>query len=120
MINEINIYVLITTLVPIAAYLIYIYIRDEYKKEPLIALQVAVMLGVFSAYALTWGGVADKDAIGGGWYKEWHECWTDGFVLIAVPAELAKFVALSIFLFFNRYYDEYLITSDSEKEKNND
>ena len=108
MIDEINIYVLLTTIVPIAAYLIYIYIRDEYKKEPLIALLVAVMLGVFSAYALILGGVADKDAIGGSWYEKWHECWIDGFVLLAVPAELAKFVALSLFLFFNKYYDEYV------------
>lgn len=108
MIDEINIYVLLTTLVPITAYLIYIYIRDEYKKEPLIALTVAVMLGVFSAYVLILGKVIDKDAIGGSWYKEWYECWIDGFVLLAAPAELAKFVALSIFLFFNKYYDEYV------------
>ena len=106
--EPINLYVLLTTLVPIAAYLIYIYIRDEYKKETLIALLVAVMLGVFSAYALIGSGVADKDAIGGSWYKKWYECWIDGFVLLAVPAELSKYVALSLFLLFNRYYDEYV------------
>jgi hypothetical protein len=44
--EPINLYVFITTLVPIAVYLIYIYIRDEYKKEPLIALLVPHGLGI--------------------------------------------------------------------------
>lgn len=106
--EPINLYVLLTTLVPIAAYLIYIYIRDEYKKEPLIALLVAVLLGVFSAYVLILGGIAEKDALKGILYKKWYECWSAGFMSCAVPAEVAKFVALSVFLFFNKYYDEYV------------
>lgn len=105
MIGEINLYVLLTTLVPIAAYLIYIYIRDEYKKEPLMALLVAVMLGVFSAYVLILGGVTEQEGYG---FAKWHECWRTGFLSCAIPAEVAKFVTLSVFLFFNKYYDEYV------------
>ena len=108
MTNEINLYVLLTTLVPIAAYLIYVYIRDEYKKEPLIALLVAVLLGVFSAYILILGGLSDQGAIGRYGFVRWYECWRTGFLSCAVPAELAKFVVLSLFLLFNRYYDEYV------------
>ena len=108
MINEINLYVLLTTLVPIAVYLIYIYIRDEYKKEPLIALLVAVLLGVFSAYILILGGLSDQGAIGRYGFVRWYECWRTGFLSCAVPAELAKFVVLSLFLLFNKYYDEYV------------
>ena len=106
--EPINLYVLLTTLVPIAAYLIYIYIRDEYKKEPLTALLVAVLLGVFSAYVLILGGFTEQDAIGRYGLVNWYECWETGFLSCAVPAEVAKFVALSIFLFFNKYYDEYV------------
>ena len=106
--EPINLYVLLTTLVPIAAYLIYIYIRDEYKKEPLIVLLVAVMLGVFSAYVLVLGGFTEQETIGRYGLVKWYECWRTGFLLYAVPAEIAKFVALSLFLFFNKYYDEYV------------
>ena len=106
--NPINIYVFLTTLVPIAAYLIYIYIRDEYKKEPLMSLLVAVLLGVFSAYILILGGLSDQGAIGRYGFVRWYECWRTGFLSCAVPAELAKFVVLSLFLLFNKYYDEYV------------
>lgn len=108
MMEPINLFVLLTTLVPTAAYLIYIYIRDEYKKEPLIALLVAVMLGVFSAYILILGGLTEQEAIGRYGFAKWYECWRTGFLSCAIPAEVAKFVALSIFLFFNKYYDEYV------------
>ncbi len=106
--ETINLYVLLTTLTPIAAYLIYIYIRDEYKKEPLIALLIAVMLGIFSAYILVLGGFTNKEAIGGILYSKWYECWSAGFLSIAIPGEFAKFIALSVFLVFNKYYDEYV------------
>lgn len=98
----INIYILLTTLVPIAAYLIYIYIRDEYKKEPLIALLVAVMFGVFSAYILILGGLTERETIVRYRFVKWYECWSTGFLTCAVPAEVVKFVALSLF------YDEYV------------
>lgn len=106
--EPINLYVLLTTLIPIVAYLIYIYIRDEYKKEPLIALLIAVMLGIFSAYAIIFGNFTSKEVIEGIVYAKWYECWSTGFLFFAIPGELAKFIALSIFLFFNRYYDEYV------------
>lgn len=108
MMEPINLYVLLTTLLPIAAYLIYIYIRDEYKKEPLIALLVAVMLGVFSAYVLGLGGFIEQESTGQYGFVKWYECWSTGFLSCAVPAEVAKFVVLSLFLFFNKYYDEYV------------
>lgn len=106
--EPINLYILLTTLIPIAAYLIYIYIRDEYKKEPLIALLIAVMLGIFSADILILGGFTDKEAIGGIVHTKWYECWSAGFLSIAIPGEFAKILALSIFLAFNKYYDEYV------------
>ncbi len=106
--NPINIYVFLTTLVPIAAYLIYIYIRDEYKKEPLMSLLVAVLLGVFSAYIIILGGFTEQEAITRYRFVKWYECWSTGFLSYAVPAEVAKFVVLSLFLFFNKYYDEYV------------
>lgn len=106
--EPINLYVLLTTLTPLAAYLIYIYIRDEYKKEPLIALFIAVMLGIFSAFILILGDFIDKEAVGGIFYTKWYECWRAGFLSFAIPGELAKFIALSVFLIFNKYYDEYI------------
>lgn len=106
--EPINVYVLSTTLIPIAAYLIYIYIRDEYKKEPFIALFIAVMSGIFSAYILILGGLTDKDAIGGIFHTKWYECWSAGFLSISIPGEIVKFLALSVFLVFNKYYDEYV------------
>ena len=106
--EPINLYVLLTTLMPIAAYLIYIYVRDEYKKEPLLVLFIAVMLGIFSAYTFILGGFIDKDIIEGIFNKKWYECWSTGFLSCAIPGEVAKFIALSIFLLFNKYYDEYV------------
>ncbi len=106
--EPINLYVFLTTLLPIAAYLIYIYIRDEYKKEPLLALLVAVLLGVFSAYIIILGGFTEQEAITRYRFVKWYECWSTGFLSYAVPAEVAKFVVLSLFLFFNKYYDEYV------------
>jgi len=106
--EPINLYVLLTTLMPIVAYLIYIYVRDEYKKEPLLVLFIAVMLGIFSAYTFILGGFIDKDIIEGIFNKKWYECWSTGFLSCAIPGEVAKFIALSIFLLFNKYYDEYV------------
>ena len=106
--DPINLYVFLTTLVPIAAYLIYIYIRDEYKKEPLMSLLVAVLLGIFSAYIIILGGFTEQEAITRYKFVKWYECWSTGFLSCAVPAEIAKFLVLSLFLFFNRYYDEYV------------
>jgi len=106
--EPINLYVFLTTLVPIVVYLIYIYIRDEYKKEPLIALLAAVIFGIFSAYILILDGLTVQEAISRYKCVRWYECWRTGFLLCAAPAEMAKFVALSIFLLFNRYYDEYV------------
>lgn len=106
--EPINICVILATLMPIAAYLIYIYIRDEYKKEPFIALYIAVILGIFSAYILIKGGFTDKAVIGGFFHTKWYECWRAGFLSFAIPGEFAKFIALSVFLAFNKYYDEYV------------
>lgn len=99
-----NLYVFLTIVVPVVAYLVYIYIRDEYKKEPLFALLIAVMLGILSADIL----IICRFTVDWNCHMRWYECWYDGFVLSAIPAETSKFVALSVFLFFNRYYDEYV------------
>jgi RsiW-degrading membrane proteinase PrsW (M82 family) len=38
----------------------------------------------------------------------WWDCVYSAFRLYVIPAEVAKFVVLAAFLFFNKYYDEYV------------
>lgn len=103
-----HIFILLTTIVPIVAYLLYIYIRDEYKKEPVPMLLLAVFLGLLAATATIMVDYPELEAFKRHMFVDWWECVYMAFRLYAIPAEVAKFVVLAAFLLLNRYYDEYV------------
>ena len=103
-----DIFILITTLVPIMAYLLYIYIRDEYKKEPMRMLLLAVLFGIIAATATIFVDYPELEAFKQHTFYDWWNCIFTAFRIYAIPAEVAKFLVLALFLLLNKYYDEYV------------
>ena len=102
-------YISLTALLPAVFYMFYIIAYDSKKPEPLKVLLLTVLIGIIAAFAVT--------AIGmplfiGGFESELNNNIIDslsmGFLQIAIPAELSKWLLLLIFLSLNKYYDEYL------------
>ncbi len=106
--DHFNIYIFIATVVPIMAYLVYIYIRDEYKKEPIPMLLLAVLLGLIAATATIFIDYPELEAFKRPSYLNWWQCVDRAFFLYAIPAEVSKFLVLAVFLMVNKYYDEYV------------
>lgn len=102
-------YIGLTALLPAVVYMFYIIGYDSKKPEPLSVLLLTVLIGIIAAFVVT--------AIGmplflGGFDSELNKDIMDslsiGFLQIAIPAELSKWILLLVFLYFNKYYDEYL------------
>jgi len=130
--EPINLYVFLTTLVPIAAYLIYIYIRDEYKKEPFFALFIAVMftIGTVLGYFCGLAKLHNKfyfyfDALVAAIVVNGFFCslllWIDYQASLYVVA-IVVLVILGVVMhgLTHGIGIEHLIISDSEKGKTND
>ena len=103
-----NILIVFTTIIPILAYLLYIYIRDEYKKEPIPMLLLAVFAGIVAATANIMADYPELETFKRPIFFNWWECFYAAFRLYAIPSEVVKYVILATFLFLNRYYDEYV------------
>ena len=103
------IFVFITSCLPVVAYWKYIRHVDSAKAEPLHVLILAAALGVVAAFVINLLG---KPLFVGGIKSEltysFSESVNIGFLDLAVPAELAKWLLLLLFLRWNRYYDEYI------------
>lgn len=102
-------YISLTALLPAVFYMFYIIAYDSKKPEPLWVLLLTVLIGIMAAFIVT--------AIGmplflGGSQSELNKDIIDslsiGFLQIAVPAELSKWLLFIVFICFNKYYDEYL------------
>lgn len=103
-----NIIIILSTVVPVLAYLVYIYIRDEYKKEPIPMLLLAAFLGLVAATATFMLDYPEREAFKRPSYLDWWECVDRAFFLYAIPAEVSKFLVLAAFLKVNKFYDEYV------------
>lgn len=102
-------FVAITSFLPVVAYWKYIRYVDSAKAEPLHVLLLAVALGLIAAIILILLG---KPLFVGGLYSDLTysllESINIGFLNLAIPAELAKWLLLLVFLHWNSYYDEYI------------
>lgn len=102
-------YISLTALLPAVFYMLYIIACDSKKPEPLRVLLLTVLIGIIAAFAVTATGMP---LFIGGYESELNKDIIDslsiGFLQIAVPAELSKWLLLLVFLYLNKYYDEYL------------
>ena len=99
----------IAAFIPAVFYVLYIEMVDSHKPEPRTMLIAAVAIGVLAALAITKlklpmvpEGVPIREA------HSLTESFSIGFLGLAIPAEVAKWLALFIFLSLNKFYDEYL------------
>ena len=102
-------YIGLTAFLPAVVYLLFFIAFDDKKPEPLHALLFAVLVGCVVAVA-AWGmGFSISDhIISINWDYEFAESINIGFLKIALPSEVLKWLALLVFLRLNKYYDEYI------------
>lgn len=99
----------IAAFIPAVFYVLYIEMVDSHKPEPRKMLIAAVAIGVLAALAITKLNLPLVPE--GVLIRETHpltDSFSIGFLGLAIPAEVAKWLALFIFLSLNKFYDEYL------------
>lgn len=101
------IFLSVAAFIPAIFYMLYIIAFDSEKPEPPKALIAAAVVGVAMAAAVTMIGVMFVDVHIGA-ILPLKDSLTMGFLGLAVPAELTKWVSLLAFLTLNKYYDEYI------------
>ena len=99
-------YITIMAFLPVVFYLLLIYFSDQIKPEPAPALLLAVFIGVVLAVVGKIFGVSLYDCELSS-INDLPKSLNMGFIRIAIPTELAKWLCLLAFLAFNKYYDEY-------------
>lgn len=102
-------YVGLTAFLPALVYLFFIISCDDKKPEPLHFLLLAVLVGAATAFVSEFMGFSLYDY--GLSLKQKYslaESINLGFLKIALPSEVFKWLVLLIFLKLNKYYDEYV------------
>ncbi len=102
-----NIYILITALLPVALLLIAIYLKDKASPEPAEQLVKAFVFGVISAgLAIVLSTLLEV----AGLYSQWDPYNANGirmaFFGAAIPEETAKLFMLWLLLRRNKFFDE--------------
>ena len=104
-----TIFIGLIAILPVAILFEFIYISDHYKKEPLKWLLAAFILGIIAAGVTDFAGFP---TYGSGLFDNkplnFIDCLRNGFLLQAIPSELAKFVMLFLLLHINKHYDEHV------------
>ena len=99
----------LTALLPAAFYILYIVAFDSKKPEPPKVLLLAAALGGMAAVIVM---LLERTCqLGMVNIEEPHslkESLAIGFLHLAIPAEVAKWLLLCAFLSLNRFYDEYI------------
>lgn len=99
----------LAAIIPAAFYIFYIVAFDNRKLEPLKVLILTALIGMVAASLIIWPGIPlsmEKAQMAES--HSWKDSLNIGFLGLAVPAELTKWLFLSVFLFLNKYYDEYI------------
>ena len=98
---------LIVSLAPVIILLLYIYMRDEYKKEPLGALMKAFLGGIAAAITVIILTLPfhfiDSQIIASPFWSAIFESFGEA----AIPEELCKFLFLYLLIWKNPNFDEY-------------
>ena len=102
-------YIGLTAMLPVVIYMFFVIACDSEKPEPLRVLLLTVLTGIVAAFIITAFGMplfinGHDNELG----KSVSDSFSTGFLRIATPAELSKWVLLLVFLSLNKYYDEYL------------
>lgn len=104
-----TIVLLIAAVIPAVFFVLYIDMMDNQKPEPWHVLLLSVLVGAAASLTVTKSGLPflpERVPI-----VESHslsESLNIGFIGLAIPVEIAKWIALFIFLSLNKHYDEYL------------
>ena len=100
---------IIAALVPAVLYMLYVISFDRRQPEPALALISSAIVGMVAGFAVTKMGLSqDLESLMATTAHDLKESAVIGFLRLAVPAEIIKWVALIIFLSLNRYFDEYV------------
>lgn len=91
---------------PVLFYIFYINAFDHRKPEPPKALTISALLGIITAAVVLWSTDVSVLYIGNG--CSFKESFSIGFLKLALPSEIAKWLVLCVFLSLNRFYDEYV------------
>ncbi len=96
---------MLLALAPVAAFVLYIYVRDEYDREPIGLLFFCFLSGIlsvipayYSSKYLASTGISISQNI--------FETFAYAFGVVALSEEFAKFLFLRIFIFPNKAFDE--------------
>lgn len=99
----------LAAIVPATFFVFFIVAYDRYRPEPVSALVVSILLGMVAAVVVIgigkpygWGELV----IGPDYSRQ--EALTIGFVKLALPTEIAKWLMLCVFCSLNKYYDEFI------------
>ena len=91
---------------PAIFYMLYIIAFDHRKPEPTKALVLSALLGIVTAVAVALcidvGSVHIENGYG------FKESLAFGFIKLALPSEITRWLVLCVFLSLNRFYDEYI------------
>jgi len=91
---------------PALFFIFFINAFDFHKPEPPKAILISAILGIIAALAVVWGIDVSSVQIEGG--HDFNESLMTGFLRLALPSEIAKWLVLCVFLSLNRFYDEYV------------
>ena len=99
----------LAAIVPAAFYIFYIVAFDSQKLEPLKMLIMSAIIGAVAASLVIWSGIPlSVEEVKIDDAQSWGECLKTGFLGLAVPAELTKWIFLCVFLRLNKYFDEFI------------
>lgn len=101
-----KLYIAFVAFIPVVLYLLLIYLSDSMKPEPIPVLLLAVFIGSALAIAGCFWYLTLYDS-GLALINDFQTSLDIGFIRIALPTEVAKWLLLLVFLAFNKYYDEY-------------
>lgn len=93
---------------PAAFYIFYIIAFDSHKPEPPKVLLLSALLGGLAALAVWFGVPVSPETVQLEVAHSWKESLETGFLQLAIPAEVAKWMLLCIFFSLNKFYDEYI------------
>lgn len=93
---------------PIISWVIWIYLKDKYEKEPLKSLLKFYILGVMSSFlAIFVENILYDDYFYGYFYGYFYKFYVS-FIVAGTVEELVKFIFLITFLFMEKNFDEEL------------
>lgn len=103
-----SVWLILAAILPAAFFFFYIMFFDSYKPEPPSALLLSALLGGVAGLAVWFGVPVESETIPIEFAHDWKESLEIGFLKLAVPAEIAKWMLLCVFFSLNKYFDEHV------------